>query len=45
VLYVGAAPAVSNVEFSLGVPGNGGALAGGSPAAIGVTASMYALAK
>lgn len=43
VLYVGAAPVVSNVEFSLGVPGNGGPSAGGSAAAIGVTAQMYAL--
>jgi hypothetical protein len=43
ILFVGEAPVVNNADFSLGVPGNGGELMGGTPAAIGVTAQMYAL--
>jgi hypothetical protein len=43
ILYMGTAPTVNNADFSLGVPGNGGELVGGTPAAIGVTAQTYAL--
>lgn len=43
ILYVGTAPVVNNGDFSLGVPGNGGELVGGTPAAVGVTAQVYAL--
>ncbi|MFZ5895579.1 MAG: hypothetical protein ACOY0T_31265 [Myxococcota bacterium] len=43
ILYVGTAPVVNNGDFSLGLPGNSGELMGGTAAAIGVTAPIYAL--
>jgi hypothetical protein len=45
ILYVGEAPKVTEGTFDIGVPGSGGALAGGGTAPIGVTGELYQLAK
>lgn len=45
ILYVGTAPKVTEGTFDIGVPGSGGALAGGGAAPIGVTGELFQLAK
>ncbi|MFZ5896837.1 MAG: hypothetical protein ACOY0T_37620 [Myxococcota bacterium] len=45
ILYVGTAPKVSEGTFDIGVPGNGGALASGGAAPVGVTGELHQLAQ
>ena len=45
ILYVGTAPKIVEGTFDIGVPGSGGALAGGGAAPIGVTGELYQLAN
>ena len=45
ILYYGTAPAVTESSFEIGQPGSGGALVGGKPAAMGVTAAVYEFGK
>lgn len=45
ILYVGKAPKVTEGTFDIGVPGNGGAAAGGGVAPVGVTGELHQLAE